>query len=108
MGWEERVSEVLSPSDMLYAVGQGALAIQCRTEDNAMLDLLSKLSDPSTVLRVIAERTFMQTLGKHLPTKKTKHIILLDLNKKMSSCANIGIILPLPSWLSSTITVYCI
>lgn len=64
MGWEERVSEVLSPTEMLYAVGQGALAVQCRANDAHVLGMLALFNDSDTVLRVIAERSFMQALGK--------------------------------------------
>lgn len=63
MGWEERISQVLPPGEMLYAVGQGALAVQCRSGDKDVLDMLSDLNDHDTVLRVIAERSFMQALG---------------------------------------------
>lgn len=64
MGWEDRVTEVLSPTDMLYAVGQGALAVQCRSSDVNVLDMLALFNDKNTVLRVIAERSFMQALGE--------------------------------------------
>lgn len=63
MGWEERVSQVLKPEEMMYAVGQGALAVECRDGDRVTLALLEPLHDRDTALCVLAERSFMRTLG---------------------------------------------
>ena len=42
MGWsKEVVSEFLSPETCLPAVGQGALAIECRGDDEELLQLLA-------------------------------------------------------------------
>src|SRR5690606_27107437 len=38
-------TEVLDPLQMLPAPGQGALAIECRSDDTAMLELLAALDD---------------------------------------------------------------
>lgn len=48
---------------MLYAVGQGALAVECRDNDQYILGLLAPLHHQATVLRIIAERAFLNTLG---------------------------------------------
>uniref|UniRef100_A0A0A9X341 hydroxymethylbilane synthase n=1 Tax=Lygus hesperus TaxID=30085 RepID=A0A0A9X341_LYGHE len=60
MGWEHRISEILEESDMLYAVGQGALAVECRTAD---CSIFSPLSHIETLLRTVAERSLLCTLG---------------------------------------------
>ncbi|KAJ7996181.1 hypothetical protein DPEC_G00234390 [Dallia pectoralis] len=62
MGWEARVSQVLSPEDCMYAVGQGALAIEVRARDGDILEMVSTLHHPETVLRCIAERAFLRRL----------------------------------------------
>ncbi|XP_011270276.1 porphobilinogen deaminase [Capsaspora owczarzaki ATCC 30864] len=62
MGWQGRVSEILKPEVTLYAVGQGALAIECRENDTATLELLKPLQDNDTTLRCTAERAFMRSL----------------------------------------------
>jgi hydroxymethylbilane synthase len=41
LGWGDRVSEVLEPEVSLYAVGQGALGVQCRAGDAQVLGLLA-------------------------------------------------------------------
>ncbi|XP_059484276.1 porphobilinogen deaminase [Neocloeon triangulifer] len=63
MGWKEKISQVLEPSELMYAVGQGALAIECRSDDEKILDLLAPLHDRTTVLRVVAERCLLKKLG---------------------------------------------
>lgn len=57
------VTEWLSLDVMLSAPGQGALAIQCRADDEVTLTLLSKLEDQATRKAVTAERAFLQGLG---------------------------------------------
>nr|XP_020649493.1 porphobilinogen deaminase isoform X1 [Pogona vitticeps] len=62
MGWENRIGQILNPTDCLYAVGQGALAVEVRARDQEILDMVSLLHDGETVLRCIAERAFMKHL----------------------------------------------
>lgn len=62
MGWEERISQILEPADCMYAVGQGALAVEVRARDADILEMVSVLHDPETVLRCIAERAFLRHL----------------------------------------------
>ncbi|CAO1425817.1 unnamed protein product [Diamesa hyperborea] len=63
MGWSNRVSQVLEPEELLYAVGQGALAVECRVNDPFILNILHKLCDLETQCRIITERSFLKTLG---------------------------------------------
>ncbi|OZB96528.1 hydroxymethylbilane synthase [Paenibacillus sp. XY044] len=69
MGWEDRITEVLSPETFLPAVGQGALGIECREGDTELRKLLSLYNDTQTALEVTAERTFLGVLngGCHVP-----------------------------------------
>ncbi|XP_010868743.1 hydroxymethylbilane synthase a isoform X2 [Esox lucius] len=62
MGWETRISQVLNPEDCMYAVGQGALAVEVRARDSDILEMVSNLHHPETVLRCIAERAFLRRL----------------------------------------------
>lgn len=48
---------------MLYAVGQGALAVECREDDLSTMSLLSPLHHHVTTARMVAERSFLCTLG---------------------------------------------
>src|SRR5215216_5094704 len=63
LGLETYVTEWLSLDDMLPAPGQGALAVQCRADDVATLELLAALEDDATRKAVTAERAFLSGLG---------------------------------------------
>lgn len=63
LGLDKHVTEWLALDVMLPAPGQGALAVQCRTDDQDTLDLLATLEDKVTRLAVTAERAFLNGLG---------------------------------------------
>jgi hydroxymethylbilane synthase len=62
LGWRERITEWLSPEQILPAVGQGALAVVARGDDEGVLALLGRLHDPGTAACVTAERAFLRSL----------------------------------------------
>ena len=63
MGWsEDIVTEYLDADICLPAVGQGALAIECREDDTELLALLKKLECKAARQAVTAERAFMNRL----------------------------------------------
>lgn len=64
MGLEEKVREEIAPEIMIPAVGQGALAVVCRAEDEELQALLREMvhHEPSGVAAK-AERAFMKRLG---------------------------------------------
>jgi len=65
----DRVVEVLSTDVCLPAVGQGALAIETRADDDAVRALVAPLEDPDTRAAVTAERALLHRLGGgcHVP-----------------------------------------
>lgn len=63
LGLEKHVTEWLPLDVMLPAPGQGALAVQCRADDQTTLGLLAALEDESTRKAVTAERAFLSGLG---------------------------------------------
>ena len=63
LGLADHVTEWLSLNVMMPAPGQGALAVQCRADDEATLKLLAALEDQSTRKAVTAERCFLSGLG---------------------------------------------
>lgn len=62
LGLEARATETLSPDVSLPAVGQGALGIECREDDDATRALLAALHDEGTSRAVAAERAVMVAL----------------------------------------------
>ena len=69
LGLEDRITEVLTIDKMVPAVGQGALAVQCRGEDESVFRLIRRINDPETEKAVRAERAFLHAFqgGCHLP-----------------------------------------
>jgi hydroxymethylbilane synthase len=57
----DEVTEVLDPLQMLPAPGQGALAVECRADDD-LVDDLTGLDDPRSRAAVAAERAVLATL----------------------------------------------
>lgn len=62
LGKANLATEILMPEIMLPAVGQGALAIECRGGDDALRQLLDPLHDPATAACVGAERAMLAAL----------------------------------------------
>jgi len=63
LGLETAVSEWLEPETMLPAPGQGALAVQCRDDDESILELLAAIDDLRARAETAAERAFLRTLA---------------------------------------------
>jgi hydroxymethylbilane synthase len=57
---KDRISEIIESDCVLYAIGQGALGIECRHNDNDTIQMLSVLNHEPTVIRCIAERAFLK------------------------------------------------
>ncbi len=69
LGLEDRISEVISKDIILPAIGQGAIGIQMRTEDDDVLEIISWLNDVTTQQQVETERVVSRRLfgGCQLP-----------------------------------------
>ena len=69
LGLADRITERFTPDVMLPAVGQGALGIECRADDEETANLLQVLNDGPTHAAVLAERAYLFALqgGCQLP-----------------------------------------
>ena len=63
LGLADRAAEVLDPALMLPQVAQGALAVECRVDDDETTTRLAALDDPAARRAVDAERAFLRRLG---------------------------------------------
>ncbi|WP_424768121.1 hydroxymethylbilane synthase [Paenibacillus sp. sgz302251] len=63
MGWKERISSYVPVDVCLPAVGQGALGIECRENDEQVRELLALFNDAESELTVRAERSFLGALN---------------------------------------------
>ena len=60
---ENKISLIFETNEMLPAVGQGIIAVQCRKKDKSIYDIIKKINDTETSLCAIAERKMLQTIG---------------------------------------------
>lgn len=63
MGWsEDIVTEYLQEDTMVPAIGQGALGIECRSDDKELLAILKSVHDEKVETCVTCERTFLNEM----------------------------------------------
>ena len=63
LGFGARIAALLEPEESLPAPGQGALALECRSDRANILAALAPLADTGTTLATAAERAFSRALG---------------------------------------------
>ncbi len=69
LGLANRIHSEIGPPEMYPAVGQGAVGVECRTDDANLRTLLGLITDPATLSAVTAERSLLSALraGCHAP-----------------------------------------
>jgi hydroxymethylbilane synthase len=63
LGMAARITRALTPEELLPAIGQGVIGIECRLGDEAVRRLIEPLEHAPTRLRIQAERAFNATLA---------------------------------------------
>ena len=63
LGLTDRVAQYMSADSMVPAVGQGCVAVECRSDDDATLQVLGSIDHAATRRAVSAERAFLAELG---------------------------------------------
>jgi len=63
LGFGSRIAALLEPEESLPAPGQGALALECRSDRGNIVAALAALADIGTTLATTAERSFSRALG---------------------------------------------
>ncbi len=62
LGFESRIHQIIPNEISLHAVGQGALGIECKSNDKKVLEIINVLEDKPTSQRCLAERAFLREL----------------------------------------------
>jgi len=57
------VKEIFTIEQMLPAIGQGAIALQCKKDDKKILNILEKVNDKETYYCIQAERALLEAIG---------------------------------------------
>ena len=76
LGLEHRISTRIPISEMLPAVGQGAIAIETRSDDEFVVEATSRLDHRETRLACLAERAFLRGLGGGCQLPIAAHAVL--------------------------------
>jgi hydroxymethylbilane synthase len=63
LGFEARIKTAIEPEDCLPSIGQGAVGIEVRSDDDAVKELLAPLADVDTTSRITAERALNEALN---------------------------------------------
>lgn len=72
LGLAERITQTLN---IVAAVGQGAIGIECRGNDMSLMEILTTLNDPKTEREVHLEREFMRILKGSCQTPVGCHVV---------------------------------
>jgi hydroxymethylbilane synthase len=78
LGIEEPRAHPLPVDEFLPAVGQGALALESRTDDAGTGALLAAIDDPPSATAVAAERAFLRGIGGDCNTPLAAHAVVHD------------------------------
>ncbi len=76
LGLQERISDAFDEGVMIPAVGQGALAVQTRSSDSAVREIVARLDDADTRSAVLAERAFLARLEGGCQVPIAGHAVL--------------------------------
>ena len=60
---EKEAKEVFSDEQLLPAIGQGAIALQCKLDDQKTLDILKTINDRESYCCIQAERALLEAIG---------------------------------------------
>lgn len=82
---DHHISERLPIETFIPAIGQGAIAIECLSDDSATLDIVAKINCATTKLCVDAERAVNQYLGGNCFTPIAAHATLTDQTLNLSA-----------------------
>lgn len=74
LGIVDRIAETLDPAEFVPAVGQGAVAVECRNDDPEVRAALAAIDDPATRYAVTVERAWLGTLGSGCSAPVGAHV----------------------------------
>lgn len=78
LGLTEHIASYLPSEQFIPAIGQGALGIECRTDDPHVSSLLQQLNHPKTAICVTAERAVNRYIGGDCHTPIAAHAVFSD------------------------------
>ncbi|MCS7163977.1 MAG: hydroxymethylbilane synthase [Thermodesulfovibrio sp.] len=92
MGFEDMVTETISEEVIIPAVGQGAIGIETRVDDDFINDLIKPLNHEDTSICVLAERAFLSVMGGGCQVPLACHAKIIKNDERSSFIRIIGMI----------------
>jgi hydroxymethylbilane synthase len=77
LGLEHRINNLIRSREMLPAIGQGALAVEVRSDDTAAAEVVAALDHLATREACMAERSFLRALGGGCELPIAGHAVVL-------------------------------
>ena len=65
---EHKIGFIFDTNEIIPAIGQGIIAVQCRKDNEKIKDIIKRINDTETSLCAIAERKVLQTIGGNCET----------------------------------------
>jgi len=91
LGWSDRVTEYLAPEVCLPAIGQGALALEGRSDDVFVRELAGRLEHGPTRVAVTAERALLERLEGGCQTPIAAYATMTGESEAMNADAQLSL-----------------
>ena len=78
LNFDDEISEIFSPEQVIPSAGQGIIALQCREDDEAIISVLKKINHNETFMRAHVERNILKVLEGDCETAVGAHSIIKD------------------------------
>ena len=88
LGLQDQISQHLSCMKFVAAVGQGALAVETRADDNFTTNLAAKIDHLQTRQAITAERAFLQVIGGGCSSSVSAHAKITKQQIEISAFAS--------------------
>ncbi len=76
LNFENEISEIFSPEQIIPSAGQGIIALQCRERDEGIISVLKKINHNETFMRAHVERNILKVLEGDCETAVGAHSII--------------------------------
>ena len=78
LNFDDEISEIFSPEQVIPSAGQGIIALQCREGDEEIISVLKKINHNETFMRAHVERNILKVLEGDCETAVGAHSIIKE------------------------------
>ena len=77
LNFDNKISEIFSPEQVIPSAGQGIIALQCREDDEEIISVLKKINHNETFMRAHVERNILKVLEGDCETAVGAHSVIV-------------------------------